>query len=87
MVDVIVMDAVVDRVLELDRGVAPTGELVVVDLCPVVALDEDANRGVDAVAAIVSVILDAVVGVLGRALSSISPDYSEPCMMGEGFDR
>ena len=82
MVDVIVMYAVVDGVLELDRDMTPARELVVVDLGPVVALDQDADGCVDAVATVLSVAPDALVGVLGRALSTVSADYSEPCMAG-----
>ena len=84
MVDVIVMYAVVDGVLELDRGMTPAREFVVVDLGPVVALDQDADGCVDAVATVLSVVPDTLVGVLGRALSTVGADYSEPCMADGG---
>ena len=78
VVDVIVVDPVVDRVLKLHGDVAPAGELVVVDLGPVVALDQDADGCVDAVAAVIPVVFDALVGILGRTLASVGADDSKP---------
>ena len=77
VMDVIVVDPVVDRVLELYGDVTPPRELVVVDLGPVVAFDQDADGRVDAVAAIAPVVLDALVGILGRALSPVGADDSK----------
>ena len=77
VMDVIVVDPVVDRVLQLHGDVTPAGELVVVDLGPVVALDQDADGCVDAIAAVAPVVLDALVGILGRTLSPVGADYSK----------
>ena len=84
VMDVIVVDPVVDGVLKLHGDVTPAGELVVVDLGAVVALDQDADGGVDAVAAVAPVVPDAVVGILGRALSPVGADDSES-FQGERF--
>ena len=77
VMDVIVVDLVVYGVLQLHGDVTPAGELVVVDLGPVVALDQDADGGVDAVAAVAPVVPDALVGILGRALAPVGADDSK----------
>ena len=75
----IVMDAVVDGVLELHGDVTPARELVVVDLGPVITLDQDSYRRFDAVATVLLVVFHALVRVLGWALSPVGADNSQPC--------
>ena len=77
VMNVIVMHAVVNGVLELNSGVTPTREFVVVHLDSVIALNQDTDGGIDAVTTIVPVVLDTLVGVLGRALSTVSAGNSE----------
>ena len=77
MVYVVVMDMIVHRVCKPDRGIAPARQLVVVDIEPVVAPGLDADGGFKAVAAVDAVVTDALVGILGRALSSVGSMDSE----------
>ena len=72
-----VMNMVVHRVCQPDRGVAPARKLVVVHLQPVVASGLDADCRVEAVATVLAVVTDTLVGKLGRALSCVGSVDSE----------
>ena len=71
VVNVVVVDMVVQGVCQPDSSVAPARELVVVDLEPVVAPGLDADGGVEAVATVLAVVIDALVRELGWALSGV----------------
>ena len=73
VMNVVVVDMVVQGICQPDRGVAPARKLVVVDLQPVVASGLDAHGRVKAVATVLAVVTDALVGKLGRALSCVGP--------------
>ena len=68
VMNVVVVDMVVQGVRQPDSSVAPARQLVVFDLEPVVAPGLDADGGVKAVATVLAVVTDTLVGELWWAL-------------------